>query len=70
LSEYFDKITEKGAKAILSNSDPKNEDKEDDFFDDLYKNHIIKRVKAKRFINSNGKKRGEINEIIVKNFRS
>lgn len=68
LAEYFNKITEKGAYAILSNSDPKNEDENDNFFDDLYSDYNIKRVKAKRFINSNPNKRGEINEIIVTNY--
>ncbi|MDR3291381.1 MAG: DNA adenine methylase [Methanobrevibacter sp.] len=68
LAQYFDKITDKGAKAILSNSDPKNEDENDDFFDELYSNYNIVRVKAKRFINSNAKKRGPINEIIVRNY--
>ena len=55
---------------MLSNSDPKNTDKNDGFFDDLY-NHedfTIHRVKARRAINSNGKKRGEISEILVTNY--
>jgi DNA adenine methylase len=68
LAEYFHEITKKGAKAILSNSDPKNEDKNDNFFDDMYSKYDIFRVQAKRFINSNAKKRGSINEIIVKNY--
>jgi DNA adenine methylase len=68
LAKYFHEITKKGANAILSNSDPKNEDKNDNFFDDMYSKYDIFRVQAKRFINSNAKKRGSINEIIVKNY--
>lgn len=67
LAEYFERISKK-ANAILSNSDPKNEDESDNFFDDLYSNFRIDRVLAKRFINSNASKRGAINEIIVTNY--
>lgn len=68
LAQYYKRISEKGAKAILSNSDPKNTDENDDFFDELYKDFKINRVFAKRSINSNGKKRGKITEILVKNY--
>ncbi len=68
LGEFYKRISDKGVKAILSNSDPKNEDETDNFFDDLYKDFTIDRVQAKRSINSNGKKRGLINEILVTNY--
>lgn len=68
LGNFYKRISDKGAKAILSNSDPKNEDPDDNFFDDLYKDFNMKRVQAKRSINSNGKKRGLINEILVTNY--
>ncbi|MDO5848513.1 MAG: DNA adenine methylase [Methanobrevibacter sp.] len=68
LAKYYKRISEKGAKAILSNSDPKNTDENDNFFDDLYKDFTINRVFAKRSINSNGEKRGKITEILVKNY--
>lgn len=67
LSEYFKLLNEKGAKLLLSNSDPKNENIEDNFFDDLYKEFDINRIEANRSINSNGGKRGKINEILVSN---
>ena len=67
LSEYFKLLNEKGAKLLLSNSDPKNENIEDNFFDDLYKEFDINRIEASRAINSNGGKRGKINEILVSN---
>ena len=68
LGSFYKRISDKGAKAILSNSDPQNEDPNDNFFDDLYKDFNIERVQAKRSINSNGKKRGLINEILVTNY--
>ena len=68
LADYYKRISEKGAKALLSNSDPKNTDPNDNFFDDLYSDYKIIRVEANRFINSKGDKRGPINEILVYNF--
>lgn len=68
LAKYFEKCHKKGAALMLSNSDPQNIDKNDDFFDILYKNFNIKRVKAKRSINSDAGKRGLISEILVTNY--
>ena len=68
LAAYIDFLTAKGAKIIASNSDPKNVDPGDDFFDILYSKHRIERVKASRMINSKGESRGKINEILVTNF--
>jgi len=59
----------KGAKLLLSNSDPKNENSEDNFFEDAYESYQIYRVKANRAINSKGDKRGKINELIIPNYR-
>lgn len=68
LGEYYKRISDKGAKAILSNSDPKNVDENDNFFDDIYADYTIERVLAKRSINSNASKRGAITEILVRNY--
>ena len=68
LSNYFKRISQKGAYAILSNSDPHNGDPDDNFFDDLYKEFTIERILAKRSINSNGNKRGPINELLIRNY--
>lgn len=38
---------------MLSNSNPKNTNKEDNFFDDIYKGFNINEVLAKRMINAN-----------------
>ena len=61
-------ISEKGAIVVASNSDPQNTDENDMFFDDLYKNYSIKRIQAKRMINSKGNGRGNINELLISNF--
>lgn len=69
LKEVCDKLTKIGAKVILSNSDPKNIDPHDHFFDDLFKhNYKIKRLVATRMINCNAERRGTIKEILVRNY--
>lgn len=68
LAGFYKRISDKGAKALLSNSDPKNVDLNDNFFDDLYSEFTIERVQANRSINSKGSKRGKINEILVRNY--
>lgn len=69
LAEFCNKINQAGGKFLLSNSDSKVSDVNDNFFDDLYKNYCIERVEARRNINSKGNGRGKINEILVKNYR-
>lgn len=68
LGHFVEKISQKGAKVVASNSDPKNIDEEDDFFDEIYKMFIIKRVSATRMINSNSKGRGTISELLICNY--
>jgi len=68
LAAFFERCDAKQAKLMLSNSDPKNVDPGDDFFDVLYAKYHITRVPAKRMINCDGTKRGEIKEIIVTNY--
>ncbi len=67
LSEFINEINGCGAKIVLSNSDPKNVNPEDSFFDDLYKDYSIKRVSATRMINSKADNRGKINELLISN---
>ncbi len=69
LANYYRKVSEAGAVAILSNSDPKNIDDNDNFFDDLYKGFIINRVEAKRRINSKASKRGNVSELLITNYK-
>lgn len=68
LGHFVDVLAFKGAKVIISNSDPKNSNSDDDFFDELYRNYTISRVTAKRMINCNSKNRGYISELIISNF--
>jgi DNA adenine methylase len=68
LRDFFSKLNKKGAKLMLSNSDPKNENTDDNFFDEIYNEYNIQKVFATRIINSNAKKRGKISEILVMNY--
>ena len=69
LAQYIDSLSEKGAKIVISNSDPKNSNENDNFFDDLYKNYNINRIKAARMVNSKASSRGAINELLITNFK-
>lgn len=68
LKKYCDRINDAGFKFMLSNSDGKNVNEEDNFFDVLYATYQIERVLASRSINSNPNKRGELTEILVRNY--
>lgn len=68
LARFIDKMSDKGALILASNSDPKNNNKDDDFFDKLYSKHNINRISASRMINSEGSKRGKINELLISNY--
>lgn len=65
LGNFVTRIHKNGTKVLLSNSDPKNSNQDDNFFDDLYKDFNIQRVCANRMINSNSEGRGAITEIMV-----
>lgn len=68
LAQFCTQVTTKGAKFLLSNSDPKNEDPSDHFFEDHYNGFTIERVKAVRAINCKASGRGQINELIITNY--
>lgn len=68
LADFIEKCNNLGARFLLSNSDPKNINKDDDFFDELYRNYIILRINATRCINSKANNRGAITELIIKNY--
>ena len=68
LAELYKKLSDKGAKVLLSNSDPHNVNYEDNFFDDLYKGFNIQRITAVRMINSKAEKRGNVTELLIKNY--
>jgi len=69
LAENFKDLDKKDCLLMLSNSDPKNTNENDNFFDDLYNDFEIERVYAKRMINCQASKRGDITEIVVMNYK-
>ncbi len=68
LKVYCDRIDEAGFHFMLSNSDCKGKNENDNFFDVLYGAYQIERVWASRSINSNPAKRGKLTEILVHNY--
>ncbi len=69
LKQFFSDMASIGCHELLSNSDCKSRNPEDDFFDALYKDFIIERVYAKRNINANGAKRGVLTELLIRNYQ-
>jgi DNA adenine methylase len=67
LRDFCTKLDTLNHTWILSNSDVKGKDANDNFFDDLYSDFLISRVKAKRSINANPAKRGELSELLITN---
>lgn len=61
LKKQCDKLNDRGIKFLLSNSDHP-------LIREIYKDYEIITVKARRSINSKGNKRGEINEVLVRNY--
>lgn len=57
-----------GHKWLLSNSDPANTDPADRFFDRIFSGFNISRVLAGRMINSDGKGRGKVTELAIRNY--
>ena len=68
LAEYYSELNTKNAKLMLSNSNPKNTNKEDNFFEEIYKGFNINEISAKRMINANCKGRGAISELLITNY--
>ena len=67
LKDFCSKLDALNHTWILSNSDVKGKDENDNFFDDLYSNFNIQRVEAKRSINANPEKRGKLTELLITN---
>jgi DNA adenine methylase len=61
LKNVCDKLNIRGVKFLLSNSAT-------NFIKDLYKDYKIELVKAKRSINSDASLRGEIDEVLIRNY--
>ena len=67
LRDFCIRIAKHNAQFVASNSDPKENNKTDTFFDNIYRQFTIKRVSAARMINSNPDGRGAISEIMISN---
>lgn len=61
LRDVCDQLDEKGVKFLLSNSSAP-------LIYNLYKKYQIKTIKAARSINSVGTKRGDVDEVLIKNY--
>jgi len=61
LAEVFHALDKRGCRVMLSNSDT-------NFIKKLYKDYRIEPVKANRFINCDGAKRGAITELVILNY--
>jgi DNA adenine methylase len=68
LANFYRRLDAKGAKLMLSNSDPHNVDPQDDFFERAYRGFRIERLQAKRNINRDASKRGPISELLILNY--
>lgn len=68
LASFVKDMHKKGAKFVVSNSDPQNANAEDDFFDKIYSEYNIKRIEATRMINCKAHARGKIKELLISNF--
>ncbi len=68
LKNFYTDLSTQGCHEMLSNSDCKGRNEKDSFFDELYKDFIIERVNAKRYINANPAKRGTLTELLIRNY--
>ncbi len=68
LAKFYRELDFENPKLMLSNSNPKNTDESDNFFEKVYKGFNINEVSAKRMINANSKGRGKISELLITNY--
>ncbi len=67
LKEFCEVLDNENHQWVLSNSDVKGKDINNNFFDDLYASFNIIRVNARRNINANPNKRGQLTELLIRN---
>lgn len=67
LRDFCEQLSFNKSLFVASNSDPRNIDGNDNFFDKLYKSFSIRRVSASRMVNSRAEGRGQISELIISN---
>ena len=70
LANYYKRISDIGAKVILSNSDVRDSNvglDNKDFFDNLYKNFNISRINVSRMVSAKAISRKKVKELIIDN---
>lgn len=67
LQQFVEKVDQRGTRFLMTNSDPKNTNPEDTFFDDLYATYDIRRVPARRSISTKASTRKGVNELFISN---
>ena len=67
LARYINEMSKRGAYIIASNSDPRNTDENDDFFDSLYQGFTISRVDSLSTISRKGISRRRLSELLICN---
>jgi len=67
LANFCKTLDKKGFKWILSNSDLKGQNPDNDFLEKLYAEFNITKVLARRNINANPNKRGKLTELLIAN---
>ena len=70
LKDFYSEISSGGCYVMLSNSDCRGRNAENDFLDRLYEDFFIERVFAKRCINANASKRGTLTELLIRNYEN
>lgn len=68
LALFYKELSNANVKVMLSNSNPKNVNEEDLFFENIYNGFNINEVYAKRMINASSDGRGEISELLITNY--
>lgn len=67
LKSFCDRLTARGCKLMLSNSDSNNDDGSS-FFQSLYDGYTFEIVLASRFINAYAERREKQTEVLIKNY--
>lgn len=67
LARFCRMIDELGCQFVLSNSDPKNHNINDNFFDELYSGFNIQRIQANRAISAKSSGRINVSELLISN---
>jgi DNA adenine methylase len=68
LADFYRRMDALGGKLMLSNSDPRNLDPRDDFFERAFAGFRIEHLHAKRNINRDAHGRGSISELLILNY--